>query len=951
MTTPKIRQQERIVNAELARLMRERCGLNAQAEVIVDGRQPDVLVMRPDNSPVIIETEFLPARGVNDDALAKLGLKIGGQPTKVTFAVKLPRDLREVDQRYLGERVANVPLTWQEWYEDTTSGPPVSGRYDDLCEQIRRSTPRGDDVTFAVEELERSTAASGSVIMSNPVLLQRVAWVFDREPSAEVANMAALMVINAMVFNDRLARSSNSMPALPRRAERGRNLSIDLTEAWGEILLVDYWPVFRTAYDVLEALPTSASHEFAVSCLESANRMLALRVFGRHDLAGHVFNRLVADRKFLAAFYTTIPAAVLLAGLSLDRKLWAEVDWSDIDSLRDFVVLDPACGTGTLLMAAYRQIAQNHRSTSSPASYVESEEALHQALIEDSIQGADVVDAAIHMTASTLAAMAPAVTFQRMNLHVLPLENDEVDGPRLGSLDWFESEQLRTMFSGAGEQVGALAGATSSILTRPKPNLVIANPPYRRHESATGDGNSRTRVFGHKDISTERELAKRLSSLLSGKPANQIAGLGSAFISLADSLLAVDGRMAFVLPATSVAGTSWSQIRQMLSNRYEVEFVVSTHTPNSDPMSYDTNISEVLLVARKCSNKEDVSGRGRFVNLWRQPTTENEAIALVGAIRRAPAQIHRVDGPPIGGSPLFLGNDQWGEMLDSPLGTSPWSGSRWMNATCGQFVYSLAKGGLWTSDGISKVADLPMCELGEVAKISSHHRQIRGESGVFDIHEGRDSRSQYPAIWHYSAKSHRSLVSEPNARLSPKYGIPFAHIWQEAGCLHISPDIRYTSQPVHAVNTSVSTLGVRSWHTLQVQDDDGIERSRRESTLALWLNSTFGMLCHANHANRSQAGRGLGSRTMLSTLPTLDVRQLDDWQLDAAEEVFHEFRETQFEPFYRCAVDPNRIRLDERLVRDVLGLDDEAIKSITRVRSLLASEPSIYGSKEPTLAS
>ncbi len=950
MTTPKIRQQERIVNAELARLMRERCGLNAQAEVIVDGRQPDVLVMRPDNSPVIIETEFLPARGVNDDALAKLGLKIGGQPTKVTFAVKLPRDLREVDQSYLGERVANAPLTWQEWHEDSTSGPPVGGRYDDLCEQIRRSTPRGDDVAFAVEELERSTAASGSLIMSNPVLLQRVAWVFDREPSAEVANMAALMVINAMVFNDRLARSSNSMPALPRRAERGRNLSIDLTDAWGEILLVGYWPVFRTAYDILEALPTSASHEFAVSCLESANRMLALRVFGRHDLAGHVFNRLVADRKFLAAFYTTIPAAVLLAGLSLDRKLWTEVDWSDIDSLRDFVVLDPACGTGTLLMAAYRQIAQNHRSTSSPASYAESEEALHQALIEDSIQGADVVDAAIHMTASTLAAMAPAVTFQRMNLHVLPLENDEVDGPRLGSLDWFESEQLRTMFSGAGEQVGALAGATSSILTRPKPNLVIANPPYRRHNSATGEGDYQTRVFGHKDISTERGLAKHLSSLLSDKPANQVAGLGSAFISLADHLLGDNGRLAFVLPATSIAGTSWAQIRHMLSNRYEVEYVVSTHTPHSDPMSYDTNIEEVLLVARKSSN-EDVSGRGRFVNLWRQPTTENEAIALVGVIRRAPSQVHRVDGPPVGGTPLLLGNDQWGEIIDAPLASSPWAGGRWKNAVSGQYAYSLTRGELWSADGTSKIADLPIDTLEKIVEMSAYDLQIKGTSGAFEIYEGHDDAAQFPAIWHHSARRHRGVVNTPNARLSPKAGADYTRFWEQAGRLHLTRDIRYTSQRIHSAITYADVLGVRSWYTLRIKHEDADTCTRGGILLALWLNSTFGMLCHANHANRSQAGRGLGSRTMLSTLPTLDVRQLDDWQLDAAEEVFHEFREAQFEPFYKCAVDPNRIRLDERLVRDVLGLDDDAVKSITRVRSLLANEPSIHGSKEPALAS
>ena len=52
---------------------------------------------------------------------------------------------------------------------------------------------------------------------------------------------------------------------------------------------------------------------------------------------------------------------------------------------------------------------------------------------------------------------------------------------------------------------------------------------------------------------------------------------------------------------------------------------------------------------------------------------------------------------------------------------------------------------------------------------------------------------------------------------------------------------------------------------------------------------------------------------------------------------------------HKCAVDKNRIELDERLVRDVLGLGDDAVASVARLRTLLASEPSIHGSKVPEL--
>ena len=58
-----------------------------------------------------------------------------------------------------------------------------------------------------------------------------------------------------------------------------------------------------------------------------------------------------------------------------------------------------------------------------------------------------------------------------------------------------------------------------------------------------------------------------------------------------------------------------------------------------------------------------------------------------------------------------------------------------------------------------------------------------------------------------------------------------------------------------------------------------------------------------------------------------------------------------FHPFYRCAVDPARIEIDERVVRDLLGLGEDAVASVARLRTLLASEPSIHGSKQSEVPS
>ena len=88
---------------------------------------------------------------------------------------------------------------------------------------------------------------------------------------------------------------------------------------------------------------------------------------------------------------------------------------------------------------------------------------------------------------------------------------------------------------------------------------------------------------------------------------------------------------------------------------------------------------------------------------------------------------------------------------------------------------------------------------------------------------------------------------------------------------------------------------------------------------------------------------------MLENLPTLDVSELAPWQLEAAQDIWRDFELLKFESFHRCAVDPVRIELDERIVRDMLCLGEDAVVAVARLRTLLASDPSIHGSKRAEL--
>lgn len=939
------RSHESIINDALARLLRERVGLSAAAETLHGGRRPDILV-RLAEGPIVLEIEIAPAPTVVADALSRLGMEIDGRRVQNAFAVVVPENVRGMPQHQLYERLAVANLEWQEWRIDGTSGPKLAGRARELGEAVARTIPPAGNLKAAVEVLDRGARRAGSRLYQSPGTLTRVAGVFGAAPSDEAANMAALVVINAMVFQERLASDEATYQPIGAARRNGQFAKLLLLQFWERILDVDYYPIFSMARDVVEKLSEVEAAGFLEECAATAAELLGMGAVGRHDLAGQIFNRLIAERELLAAYYTSIPASTLLSGLALAPSRWPGWDWGNIDEINRLRVVDPACGTGTLLMAAYRQIVQNHVN---PESAPPDDPTLHRALVEKIIAGADVVPAAIHLTAATLAAMSPSARFEQMQLHTFRLGREEPQGIRLGSLDWLDSPEIQSSFSGTQETIGA-KDSRGALVPLPRSDLVISNPPYTRRGADGGSEEAIGRVFSlpADDSESLDAIKRRTSALLSGTPANQIAGHASSFTVLADRLVNPSGRIALVLPVTALSGESWRGMREMLASRYDIEFVVSSHDPEQRSMSYDTGIAEILLVARRLRDEERPSQRGRFVNLWRAAYLETDALALVNAVNAAAAAPSlRSDGPPVGGTPLIVGGEQWGEIVDGPVGQGPWTAARWKYALTGQFAAALERGELWAEDGTRFVEYVPVALMTEVCHVGPQHRQIRGSLGVFEGYHGWNEQSQFPALWSLNSSVHQCLSAEPNAHLVPKPERDHTVIWSQSGTLHITPTIRYNSQPIMATCTKMRALGVNTWFTLRVKDDDPVVQSRRQTALALWCNSTTGMLLQSNHANGVQNGRGIGNKGMLETLATLDVRQLAAWQLDEAQAIWRDFRERKFQPFHCLAVDPARVELDRRIVSNMLGLGDDAPAAVARLRRLLASEPSIHGAKKP----
>jgi hypothetical protein len=940
------RSHESVINDALAMLFRDRAGLIASSETLRIGGRPDIIVRTPDG-PVIIEVEFEPARTLDADALSRLGTEIDGRKVQIAFAVAIPEVIRTVPQQHLRSRLSTINMRWQEWRSDGTSGPKIIGLFTALARSVQQAEPTAD-LDEAVAILDDGARHAGARLSGSPGTLARVASVFGSPPGDEPANMGALVMINAMVFQERLASLNPDVRPLQATRERGHISKAILIGVWDTILEVDYWPIFQMARDIANKLSDIESSDVLDECARTAERLLAMGIVGRHDLAGRIFNRLVSDRKFLAAFYTSIPAATLLAGLALIPDRWPQINWTNLEELRKFRIIDPSCGTGTLLMAAHRQIVDNHRFAAGEDASIND---LHKALMEEIVCGADVVQSAIHVTAATLAAMAPAIKFDQMNLHTLKLGVDESGAIRLGSLDWLVAPQLQSFFSTTEEQIGAKSGITGALIPRPSVDLVISNPPYTRRGSDSGHEEAIVRIFSlpEGDRESQEKIARRTSELLRGTSANQMAGHGSSFTVLADRLVKPGGRIALVLPITCLAGERWKEVRSMLSSRYEIEFVVSSHDPELRTMSYDTSIAEILLVARRLQEGEQPPKRGVFINLWRAPRLVTDALAILNGVSSiSQAAIHRSDGPPVGGAPLIIGGDQWGEILDSPVDGSPWTGGRWKRAFVTQFSSALRRGELWSRDGTHVLTMIKMVHLGDIMSVGPSHRQIRGSLGPFEAFHGFDSLAQFPALWALEESTQRCMATEPNAYLVPKPGLNYSSAWNSSGTLHFTPDVRYNSQRLIAVRTRERTLSLSSWFTTIFPTGD-VNSFRREIACTLWTNSTLGLLMHADYTQQAQQGRGRGSRELLLELPIPDLKEMKLWQLEAAEAIWRDFAGREFESFHHCAVDSARIELDRRVLREMLGLNSDAEETVKHLRFLLANEPSIHGGKRPEL--
>ena len=256
-----------------------------------------------------------------------------------------------------------------------------------------------------------------------------------------------------------------------------------LRKAWETILSIDYYPVFVPALAVLNVLIDKESSEAIRKIGENACILADELASLRFDHAGPLYHRLLESAKYDGSFYTNNVSALLLARLALNENT---VDWGSADAIANLKVIDPACGTGTLLMAVMHTMRDHHERV-----IQEETDPLHLALVEDVLHGLDINRHGIQLAACNLTLGNPRVDYSRMNLFTMQHGPQENGTARAGSLEILATARdetdlasltspLPTMGALGAEHVESGTVPSESLIG--KFDLVIMNPPFTRND-------------------------------------------------------------------------------------------------------------------------------------------------------------------------------------------------------------------------------------------------------------------------------------------------------------------------------------------------------------------------------------------------------------------------------------------------------------------------------------
>lgn len=859
-----------------------------------DGR-PDVVGFPKGSvgNPVLVEAKYVPAATVEQDAAKRIGEKLENVEHVIdkVIAVKYPLPLKTVKT---SERETLVLSTTYEYcllsapskveHGDTFTVTDldrfpeqgwIEGDVDALAAFCELTSLNEHALNEAVKKLQSKVKGVTGRLREalegdRQGVLNSIASGLHQEDSEQTTRMAVTIIANAFLFQNAIAGTCAGddymIPSPDSHATR-----LQVLDIWARILEYNYWPIFAIARKVLTDIPTVEAQSVISSLTELAEYLALAGLTSAGDMTGQMFGKLIADRKFLATFYTRSESAHLLAELAVERLT---TNWCDENQVKELRVADLACGTGTLLTAAYQRIMSRLRRCESI-----NDRLLHPHMIENVLVGADIMPAAVHLTATLLSSVYPRVTFGDTRIALMPYGKEDINGEhvQIGSLELLDDNFAFRLGSDifAAEAGGAISGNSKGKSRGPIANseadLVIMNPPFTRttgqEAESVGIPNPAFAGFGNNEAE-QQAMSKRLNKLsrkLETKAGHGNAGLGSSFLDLAHIKTKPGSVIAFVLPFTAVGGKDWSSARQLLANHYTNITIISIATTGSTDRAFsaDTGIAEILIVAtrtetnpatnqnnKKPNNNDNPSSSVKalldtqvlYVNLEHRPANLVEGVEIARKINHIALQTPKT--APWGKIPstgnIKIGSVPSGNFIRASLADSGAAGTNEPElAGC---AARLTRGVLQLPRNTIPET-VTLTKLKELGVRGPYHMDISGYTlknvkkadgttkrnkygtpekekyprGPFDI-KGFDSAktwqdATYPVLWAHDHTKETCLTVTPDSqgRIRPDYDTKAAEIWATATRLHFNRDFRLNSQPLAACLTPEPCIGGTAW--------------------------------------------------------------------------------------------------------------------------------------------
>jgi len=644
------------LNVLVGRLLSSELGLKAVSEHISSKKRPDIVIF-VNGIKIILEGSYSRHDAEKDverrleEGLADLGValhykedypssltdsELENKLRKSNFSVRLvaPKDISGTLISYFEHRKI-IPVWITGWIE--TSITDLASTLNEAIQFILKE----EDIEKSIKKIEEKISEFVSRIRSIDAgkrIAKRLYNILYKLYGLSVGNyeeidellyaQATLAILLCTTFYQSIRAELGLDDVISFVRQYGGRLG--LKKAFEEIYKVDWRPIYTVALEVIDALPDTLNLALR-SLTELAMEISSKRTLLRRDFAGKVYHKIVGDwsiRKGFATYFTTVPAAYLLAYLAVFTKT------GFFEEFRRTKVGDIACGSGTLLTASYAALRDLYIRTAFEQGNEVRLGDFHRQLLEEDLWGIDALRYAVQIASTNIAFQNPIIQVSKMNMFTIPLgiENGKTT---LGSLEFLKGRAFPTVSAYFAEKgiYPFIEGAESATIIGteevpseiPEFDLIIMNPPFTR---ATGrGGKERGGLFGfivddsvRKAVISKynefRESVRRELEGIARKYFSRImlkeigverelfnigqAGEGLLFLYLASKRIKDNGKIAFVLPKSLLTGITWLSARSLLLDKFCLEHVVVSYDAEKGyNFSESTSLSETLIVARK----------------------------------------------------------------------------------------------------------------------------------------------------------------------------------------------------------------------------------------------------------------------------------------------------------------------------------------------------------------